>query len=354
MPSVSHVRSPEAWRRDFDRGVLWAGFGGGGAARRVQARSSPIFSTMWIRAASAPRTALSKAISKPVYREAALHSRARNLGRGNETPCGFVYGAGFEDRPELLDEIARRFPLVRQFAGCGARGKGSAAAFAALCASLNIPHPEISPDLPSDTAELARQKHRRSWGKPCRAGRRHLAARARRHLFSAHRAGTILFRSCFSPMEPMRKSVGLSRQWAAPTPRMSPSVLAAAFALPSLSPELEGQLAARGGNHHGRACGLRGLNSIDFLVDGDSFTLIEINPRPGATLDIFEDRDGTLFPRPSRCLSRPPARTPACIRWRRGGGNRLCAARRLPACRNSTGPIGRRTGRKPQSALRRA
>jgi predicted ATP-grasp superfamily ATP-dependent carboligase len=43
------------------------------------------------------------------------------------------------------------------------------------------------------------------------------------------------------------------------------------------------------------ACGLRGLNSIDFLVDGGAYTLIEINPRPSATLDIFEDQSGMLF-----------------------------------------------------------
>jgi len=33
---------------------------------------------------------------------------------------------------------------------------------------------------------------------------------------------------------------------------------------------------------------LVGLNSFDFLVDGREFVLLEVNPRPGATLDIFE------------------------------------------------------------------
>ena len=57
------------------------------------------------------------------------------------------------------------------------------------------------------------------------------------------------------------------------------------------------------------ACGLRGLNSIDFLVDGEAFTLIEINPRPGATLDIFEDCGGALFrAHVDACLGRLPAR----------------------------------------------
>jgi predicted ATP-grasp superfamily ATP-dependent carboligase len=40
---------------------------------------------------------------------------------------------------------------------------------------------------------------------------------------------------------------------------------------------------------------LVGLNSADFLVDGDEFRLLEINPRPGATLDVFEPAEGSLF-----------------------------------------------------------
>jgi predicted ATP-grasp superfamily ATP-dependent carboligase len=38
--------------------------------------------------------------------------------------------------------------------------------------------------------------------------------------------------------------------------------------------------------------GLVGLNSLDILVDGDEFKVIEINPRPGANLDIYDCFDG--------------------------------------------------------------
>ena len=36
------------------------------------------------------------------------------------------------------------------------------------------------------------------------------------------------------------------------------------------------------------AFGIKGLASADFLVDGENCHLLEINPRPGATLDIFD------------------------------------------------------------------
>jgi predicted ATP-grasp superfamily ATP-dependent carboligase len=43
------------------------------------------------------------------------------------------------------------------------------------------------------------------------------------------------------------------------------------------------------------ATGLRGLASADCLVDGEAWWLIEINPRPGATLDILDRRDTPLL-----------------------------------------------------------
>lgn len=44
-----------------------------------------------------------------------------------------------------------------------------------------------------------------------------------------------------------------------------------------------------------RRLGLKGLVSFDLiLVDGVP-NLVEVNPRPGAGLDVFDDEDGTLF-----------------------------------------------------------
>ncbi|HEY8033328.1 MAG TPA: ATP-grasp domain-containing protein, partial [Methylocella sp.] len=87
--------------------------------------------------------------------------------------------------------------------------------------------------------------------------------------------------------------VGLSRQWATPAPG-EPFRFGGSFRPAGLSPQTESSL-RRAAEAITAACGLRGLNSIDFLVEGNEYTLIEVNPRPGATLDIFEDRGGSLF-----------------------------------------------------------
>ena len=135
----------------------------------------------------------------------------------------------------------------------------------------------------------------------------HSARKARRFTSSASPRAS-LFRSCFLAMEPRRRSWDLSRQWAAPAPG-EPFRFGGSLRPAGLSPELEYQL-RRAAEAITAACGLRGLNSIDFLVEGSEYTLIEVNPRPGATLDIFEDRGGVAFPRPCRVLPRPPAPRP--------------------------------------------
>jgi uncharacterized protein len=58
--------------------------------------------------------------------------------------------------------------------------------------------------------------------------------------------------------------------------------------------------------------GLVGLNSFDFLVDGSEFHLLEINPRPGATIDIFEPpgRDSLFALHVDACRGRLPDRAP--------------------------------------------
>ena len=45
----------------------------------------------------------------------------------------------------------------------------------------------------------------------------------------------------------------------------------------------------------GRRLGLKGLVSLDFIVNAGVAHLIEVNPRPGAGLDVFDDASGTLF-----------------------------------------------------------
>jgi predicted ATP-grasp superfamily ATP-dependent carboligase len=60
---------------------------------------------------------------------------------------------------------------------------------------------------------------------------------------------------------------------------------------------------------------LVGLNSADFLVDGEAFHLLEVNPRPGATFDLFEPDTSSLFAlHVDACSGHLPAQVPALDR----------------------------------------
>jgi predicted ATP-grasp superfamily ATP-dependent carboligase len=205
-------------------------------------------------------------------------------------PCGFVYGAGFEDRAELLENVAQRWAIFGNPPAV-VRSVKDPVRLAELCAILNIPHPKISARMPRDRQHWLVKSAGGSGGShvaPAGA----LRAAGEKIYFQRIAAGepvSILFLGDGAKA----RVVGLSRQWAASAPG-EPFRFGGSLRPAGLSPRLETRL-RRATQAITAACGLRGLNSIDFLVEGSEYTLIEVNPRPGATLDIFEDRDGSLF-----------------------------------------------------------
>jgi predicted ATP-grasp superfamily ATP-dependent carboligase len=89
--------------------------------------------------------------------------------------------------------------------------------------------------------------------------------------------------------------IGFSAQWCSPTAD-KPYRYGGAVRPAPLAATMEASLAASL-DRLADAASLVGLNSADFLVDGDRYWVLEINPRPGATLDIFEPPRGSLFAR---------------------------------------------------------
>ena len=87
--------------------------------------------------------------------------------------------------------------------------------------------------------------------------------------------------------------LGFSEQWAAPTSRAKWRYGGAARPA-ELSPDLEARL-THSVERVAQCFDLKGLGSADFLVNGEDFHLLEINPRPGATLDIFDSEAEPLL-----------------------------------------------------------
>ncbi len=214
---------------------------------------------------------------------AQLHALA-----AGESPTGIVYGSGFEDRPEILDSLAQHFFVFGNKAAIVAKAKDPRT-LAALCRQRAIPHPEIRFDPPPDPGHWLIKRQGGGGGIHIRGG----DAEAEPGDYYQRRVTGMPVSILLLADGLDVQALGASSQWTA----MS-STLPFRFGGAVRPAQCPGaQLAALAGAARtiARALGLVGLNSVDFLADADGFHLLEVNPRPGATLDIFADKDGALF-----------------------------------------------------------
>jgi uncharacterized protein len=254
---------------------------------------------------------------------------------------GVVWGSGFEDRPSLLRQIAQTWTLIGNRPDVVEHVKDPML-LAKLCRSCDIPYPETRMD-PSDDRDgwlikrvggaggthirdamevlsdsaagsypparwrggspVFAQRMLAGWGDyfhseppphPDRLRRSTLPTAARGEGASPHRRAFYYQRRVAG--EPVSALVladgksalllGFSTQWSSPSPA-NPFRYGGAVRPAPLTPELTDTLTTIV-QRLTSLIGLVGLNSFDFLVHDRTFHLIEINPRPGATIDIFE------------------------------------------------------------------
>ena len=221
-------------------------------------------------------------IASGMRRQTLLPALRALAARAPSPILGLVYGAGFEDRPALLTLIAKHWPLLGNTAATVARLKAPESFFAELD-RLGIAHPATTSERPRKGAGwIAKRKGG--------AGGSHIApSRLQRDAGSIYYQERVAGRAVsalFLANGRRARVLGFSEQWTAPTPR-SPFRYGGAVRPASLRPSVARQMASAVAAI-ARSFAIVGLASADFLVDGDEALLLEINPRPGATLDIFD------------------------------------------------------------------
>ncbi len=223
------------------------------------------------------------------FEERALFDALMKLCERHQ-PLGIVCGTGFEDRTELLRSIARRWRLFGNDAETVARIK-SPEFFEKICGALGIPCPDLSLTSPASPVDWIAKRRGGAGGAHIRPALR--PDRPANEIYYQRRVpGTSI--SCLFLADGTRAVVlGFSEQWSLPTLRQ-PYRYGGAAQPANISPHAAEALAAAV-QRLAAAIPLFGLNSADFLVDGERFWLLEINPRPGATLDLFEPPDQSLF-----------------------------------------------------------
>jgi len=242
------------------------------------------------------------------FRWQSLYPALRALAMRAPSPIlGFVYGAGFEDRPELLTAAAQHWPLLGTDAATVHRLKTPQHFFSELD-RLGIAHP------PTASRPQSREM---SWLAKRRggAGGSHIVpsqrAKQAANVYYQQRVDGYAVSALFVANGCSARVLGFSEQWTAPL-ASSPWRYGGAVSPAALSVKLRRRMSAAVLTI-ARSFAIKGLASADFLVRDGKPLLLEINARPGATLDIFDRgkksllrlhieaaKDGTLPPRALR------------------------------------------------------
>jgi uncharacterized protein len=202
-------------------------------------------------------------------------------------PIGIICGSGFEDRPHLLGHIAERWRLFGNGAAVVAKVKDPAT-LSAICGEAAIPVPEFCLEKPSPAADwLAKRKGGAGGGhiKPAEEA-------TRGGVYYQRNVPGVPISALFLANGASPTVLGFSSQWALPTAD-KPYRYGGAVQPANLTARIAASLTAAV-QRLSAAAALVGLNSADFIVAGEQFWLLEVNPRPGATLDIFEPAQDSL------------------------------------------------------------
>lgn len=198
---------------------------------------------------------------------------------GRDTPV--VLGTGFEDAPDLVARLAARFRLAGSGADTIARLK-EPFAFARLLAELGIPHPPVFAGRAPEGVHTLEKRIGGSGGGHVRpATEAHGEGRYLQQYMEGRTVSAL-----FLGNGRAARLLAFSEQWCDPTPDAPFRYGGCAGPLelePDLVREVGAALSRLTADAH-----LKGLASADLVIGAGSWHLIEINPRPGATLDILD------------------------------------------------------------------
>ncbi|MDQ0509784.1 ATP-grasp domain-containing protein [Ancylobacter amanitiformis] len=208
------------------------------------------------------------------------HDLLAQLARHAAPGLPLVLGTGFEAAPGLVERLGARFRLL---------GNGRRTLLALkeprmmdrLLGDLGIPHPRLFDRAPEGVAVLEKRVGGAGGGHVSRADR----ARGEGWYLQEHVEGRTVS-ALFLGNGREARLLAFSEQWCAPT-RGAPFRYGGAAGPIRLDVGVEIEIAVAL-DAIVAAAGLVGLASADLIVSDEAWHLIEINPRPGATLDIFD------------------------------------------------------------------
>ncbi len=203
---------------------------------------------------------------------------------------GTVYGSGFEANPSLLARIDERWPVIGNRLEI-VRLVKNPFFFQEACRALDITHPETARTLTQDGRRWLQKLIGGAGGSHVsRAG---CAPSRIGYYYQQEVTGRSISALFIADGQSAPGIIGLSEQWTAPVPDQQFRYGGAAQPA-SVSNEHMALIESFIGKVT-EYFALRGLNSADFILNETGCALLEINPRPGATLEMFDDDHNRLF-----------------------------------------------------------
>ncbi len=202
-----------------------------------------------------------------------------------------VYGSGFEGQIELLTRLAHGRELLGNPPAVVAAVRDPRQFFP-LLDRLDIPHPDIRFEIPRPAPGWLTKRAGGAGGthvRPAAAGV--LAAGSYCQRFESGRPASVLF------LADGRRAhvVGFNEQWVAPGAGSRPFLFGGAVSRLTLPAPLVRTIRT-GLDALVDQLGLVGLNGMDFLYRDGEWRVLELNPRPPATLELYdEDYPGGLL-----------------------------------------------------------
>lgn len=205
---------------------------------------------------------------------------------------GLVYGSGFEGRTGLLAKLARGRTLFGNAPDTVAQLKDPDHFFPMLD-SFAFAHPETRLDPPVDVSGWLVKRTGGAGGIHVKLARSCHRARPGRYFQKLQSGRTLSV--LFAADGRDARVIGINEQWTAGIAQCVPYCYGGAVSGVLLPEGVQARIATLLARLV-RATGLVGLNGLDFLFDGDEPCVLEINPRPTATIDLYDaDFEGGLL-----------------------------------------------------------
>ncbi|AGU50236.1 hypothetical protein VAPA_1c31470 [Variovorax paradoxus B4] len=214
---------------------------------------------------------------------AALHTLARE-GEGGEPVLGWIAGSGFEGEPELLEEGAAVLPLIGTAPAAVRRLRDPAAFFGFLAAHV-IPFPQVMLQPPEDPAGWLMKDAHGCGGWHVRHAPWSMDEPPSSHHYFQREMPGLPMSATFIANGRDVHVLGFNEQ----TVRRfgtRPFVFCGAVGPVPVAEDMARRVTAIARTLTAEF-ELRGLCSLDFMRDGDAIGVLEVNPRPPASMSLY-------------------------------------------------------------------